>query len=167
MDSTPNLDRAARRREYARRWRERNREKIRQYDKEWRGENKDRVAGYDRKTYVKRKDSVNAYIRGWRSANPEKVREYNRKHVAKLRSIKKTKAQKKSRQRLKTGQKAERQHHFVPDQPVAQTRADGRNRTRSHGSSPVARSPPINPAPARRHTDLRCASRRSYSLSSV
>ena len=103
MDPTPDLDRAALRREYARRWRERNREKIRQYDKKWRGEHKDRVARYDRKTYVKRKGPANAYIRAWRSANPDKVREYNRTHNAKLRSIKNTKARKKSRRRFKTG----------------------------------------------------------------
>lgn len=55
-------------REYCKRWRERNREKVREYQRRWRRENPDKVKAYAKKA------------KAWREAHPEKATEYQRNY---------------------------------------------------------------------------------------
>lgn len=74
-------------REYAKQWRESNREHIREYQRKYRETHRAEIAESNRKSNAKwRNDNpelVKAYAKRWREANPEKVREYQKRWLAK------------------------------------------------------------------------------------
>lgn len=78
--------------EYAKKWREKNREHINAYHKEWCKKNQDHVRKYRkryqskyqkeyaRKWREKNRERINEYHKEWNRRNPDKLREYKEKN---------------------------------------------------------------------------------------
>jgi hypothetical protein len=72
-------ERKARQREYTRRWRLANAEKVREYNQRWRLANIEKAREYNRRWYLANIEKVREYRRRWRLANVEKRRESGRR----------------------------------------------------------------------------------------
>ena len=67
------------RREYDRKWREKNREKVNEYKKKWNENNKEKRRESDRKRYQNNKEKIGQANKKWKENNKEKRRESDRK----------------------------------------------------------------------------------------
>lgn len=68
--------------ESQKRWREKNKEKLREYNRQWREKNKEsckaKAREYEREYRDKNRDQLKEYKRSWNEENKERVREPNR-----------------------------------------------------------------------------------------
>ena len=77
--------------EYAREWREKNRERTREREREYYAKNLERTHERDREYYAKNRERVLERAREYYAKNPEKKREYSRAYYAKKNIKKETK----------------------------------------------------------------------------
>ena len=73
-------EREDRKREYLRKWRKANREKLREYNKAWREANRERLREQDKKDYAANREKVLEYQKKYRKANADKVLEREKKY---------------------------------------------------------------------------------------
>ncbi len=71
---------AAEKREYARTWRQKNRDKILVYAGRYRGKSKEKRADYAKEYGQGHREEITDKVRDWRKKNPEKVAVQRRRH---------------------------------------------------------------------------------------
>jgi hypothetical protein len=73
-------ERKLERKEYNKKWHEKNVDKVKEYSKKYREDNADKVKEYKKKHYQHNADKVKEYSKKYKEDNADKVKEYNKKY---------------------------------------------------------------------------------------